>query len=81
MAIRGFRNLGRSGLKVSPLCLGAMNFDNETFGKQRIMDAMQQAAELPAAAAIKHILWQMRCFTGLQRLNDDTTAVLIKAWR
>jgi len=59
----------------------AMNFDNETFGRQRIMAAMQQAAELPAAAAIKHILWQMRCFTGLQRLNDDTTVVLIKAWQ
>jgi aryl-alcohol dehydrogenase-like predicted oxidoreductase len=26
------RTLGRSGLKVSPLCLGAMNFGNEQFG-------------------------------------------------
>jgi aryl-alcohol dehydrogenase-like predicted oxidoreductase len=32
MPAHGFRNLGRSGLKVSPLCLGAMNFGNESFG-------------------------------------------------
>jgi len=29
---QGLRTLGRSGLKVSPLCLGAMNFGNEQFG-------------------------------------------------
>ena len=32
MAAQGLRNLGRSGLRVSPLCLGAMNFGNEQFG-------------------------------------------------
>jgi aryl-alcohol dehydrogenase-like predicted oxidoreductase len=32
MASRELRNLGRSGLRVSPLCLGAMNFGNEQFG-------------------------------------------------
>jgi len=32
MAAHDFRNLGRSGLKVSPLCLGAMNFGNDQFG-------------------------------------------------
>ena len=32
MASTGLRNLGRSGLRVSPLCLGAMNFGNEQFG-------------------------------------------------
>ena len=32
MASRGLRNLGRSGLRVSPLCLGAINFGNEQFG-------------------------------------------------
>ena len=29
---QGMRTLGRSGLKVSPLCLGAMNFGNDQFG-------------------------------------------------
>jgi len=29
---QGLRTLGRSGLKVSPLCLGAMNFGNDQFG-------------------------------------------------
>ena len=32
MAAHGLRNLGRSGLRVSPLCLGAMNFGNDAFG-------------------------------------------------
>ena len=32
MTAHGLRNLGRSGLRVSPLCLGAMNFGNEQFG-------------------------------------------------
>ncbi|HTC33098.1 MAG TPA: aldo/keto reductase, partial [Bryobacteraceae bacterium] len=32
MASTDLRNLGRSGLRVSPLCLGAMNFGNEQFG-------------------------------------------------
>ena len=32
MASHGLRNLGKSGLRVSPLCLGAMNFGNESFG-------------------------------------------------
>ena len=32
MATRGLRKLGRSGLLVSPLCLGAMNFGNDRFG-------------------------------------------------
>lgn len=32
MSNKGLRNLGRSGLKVSPLCLGAMNFGNDAFG-------------------------------------------------
>jgi aryl-alcohol dehydrogenase-like predicted oxidoreductase len=32
MTTIAFRNLGRSGLRVSPLCLGAMNFGNSQFG-------------------------------------------------
>ncbi len=32
MSVQSLRNLGRSGLRVSPLCLGAMNFGNEQFG-------------------------------------------------
>lgn len=32
MASKALRNLGRSGLQVSPLCLGSMNFGNDNFG-------------------------------------------------
>ncbi len=44
MPVTELRNLGRSGLRVSPLCLGAMNFGNHVFGcdeetSLNIMDA------------------------------------------
>ena len=32
MTSQPLRSLGRSGLRVSPLCLGAMNFGNDSFG-------------------------------------------------
>ena len=32
MESQGLRSLGRSGLRVSPLCLGTMNFGNDQFG-------------------------------------------------
>ena len=36
---QGLRTLGRSGLKVSPLCLGAMNFGNDQFGcDEKVVD-------------------------------------------
>jgi sigma-B regulation protein RsbU (phosphoserine phosphatase) len=56
----------------------AMNFEGELFAKRRIIDAMRQTVDMSAAVAIKHILWQMYCFTGLKRHADDTTVVLIK---
>jgi len=58
----------------------AKNFDNVQFGKERIIEAMKSSLTLPDAnAMLKHILWQMRCFTGLHHNADDTTAVLIHA--
>lgn len=39
MASHGMRTLGNSGLKVSPLCLGAMNFGNDSFGCDEKMSA------------------------------------------
>lgn len=58
----------------------AKNFDNVQFGKQRIIDAMRSAQDLPSAEAmLMHILWQMRCFTGLASNDDDTTTVLVRA--
>jgi sigma-B regulation protein RsbU (phosphoserine phosphatase) len=57
----------------------AQDFNGKQFGRQRIIDAMKQAAVMPTATvALHHILWQMRCFTGLQHNIDDTTTVLIK---
>lgn len=47
---RGLRKLGRSGLLVSPMCLGAMNFGNEQFG----CDASVSAGIIDAYLAAGH---------------------------
>lgn len=58
----------------------AFNFAGEQFGRERITQAMRQVvdAKMNAATAVKHILWQLRTFTGLRTNIDDTTIVLIR---
>jgi len=58
----------------------AMNFADEPFGEQRV-----RAAALAAIAAgqsadgiVKHVLWEMRRFAGLQNRGDDLTIVSIR---
>ena len=58
----------------------ALNFSDEIFGKQRIEAAAIQAVDLgfSADAIVRHILWKMRIFAGLQKRPDDLTLVTIK---
>jgi aryl-alcohol dehydrogenase-like predicted oxidoreductase len=42
---RGLRNLGRSGLRVSPLCLGAMNFGQDEAGSIELVHAFLDAGQ------------------------------------
>ncbi|MFP4144796.1 MAG: SpoIIE family protein phosphatase [Phycisphaeraceae bacterium] len=56
----------------------AANFEHQRFGRERIEQALHEAAELSAHDALNHILWCMRKFTGLRRSVDDTTLVVIK---
>jgi sigma-B regulation protein RsbU (phosphoserine phosphatase) len=58
----------------------AFNFARQKFGRQRIIDAMHEAARANHSArdALNHVLWQMRRFAGLRTNNDDLTMVMIK---
>ncbi len=58
----------------------ALNFSDEAFGKQRIEAAAMEAVDLglSAEATVRHILWKMRTFAGLQKRPDDLTLVAIK---
>ena len=58
----------------------ALSFSDEAFGKQRIETAAVEAADLGynADAIVRHVLWKMRTFAGLQTRPDDLTLVAIK---
>ncbi len=57
----------------------ALDFRNQRFGRQRIVEAMKERADVSAHDALNHILWQMRRYVGLNPSVDDTTLVVIKA--
>ena len=58
----------------------AMNFRDETFGPRRVEAAALRAVALGVGAEgiCRHVLWEMRCFAGLQRRADDLTLVAIR---
>ncbi len=58
----------------------AMNFSDEAFGQERIERAALASVHKGASAegVIKHVLWEMRRFTGLQTRGDDLTMVAVK---
>lgn len=55
----------------------AMNFQHETFGRQRLMEAFKQNG-VSAEAAAQHMLWAMRRFAGLTQRTDDVTMIVAK---
>lgn len=58
----------------------AFNFARQKFGRQRVIDALHEAAKgnMSARDAMNHVLWQMRRFAGLRTHNDDLTIVMVK---
>jgi serine phosphatase RsbU (regulator of sigma subunit) len=55
----------------------AMNFQHQTFGRQRIIEAFKKGgtnAELVA----QNILWEMRRFVGLTKGTDDVTLIVAR---
>ncbi len=57
--------------------MDAMNFEQERFGRQRIVEVFSQGGPT-AEAIIDSILWSMRKFTGLAKPTDDVTMIVAK---
>ena len=55
----------------------AMNFENQTFGRQRIIQAFKKGGDTAEMVA-QNILWEMRRFVGLTRRTDDVTMIVAK---
>ena len=58
----------------------AFNFEDEPFGRQRVQKAAVFAVSNGQGAdgVVKHALWEMRRFTGLQNRCDDLTIVGVR---
>ncbi len=58
----------------------AVNFNDEAFGADRMVDAANEAIDmgLDADGVGKHILWRLRNFAGLTTRLDDLTMVTVK---
>ena len=56
----------------------SQNFAGESFGRERVIQAMHDRADAPARDAMNHILWEMRRYVGLKTTVDDTTLVVVK---
>jgi sigma-B regulation protein RsbU (phosphoserine phosphatase) len=55
----------------------AMNFRQQSYGRQRLVDAFMQGGETAEAVA-QNILWDMRRFVGLTTRTDDVTMIVVK---
>ena len=58
----------------------ATNFRDEFFAQERVEQAAGTAIEqgMAAGAIARHVLWELRRFTGLQTRPDDLTLIVIK---
>ena len=57
--------------------IDAMNFDNELWGKERMLEAVADCPGRPAAQLVRNILAYRRRFVGLTRQIDDTSIVAV----
>ena len=55
----------------------AMNFNQERFGRQRVIEAFQQGGQ-SAEIVAQNILWHLRKFIGLAKRTDDVTMIVVK---
>jgi sigma-B regulation protein RsbU (phosphoserine phosphatase) len=56
----------------------AMNFSDERFGRQRLLDAFREAGDASADIISQHVLWQIRKFVGLAKRTDDITMIVAR---
>ena len=56
----------------------AMNFDDEPFGRDRLIESARRHRGLDAAGMAQQLLWDVRRFVGLADKIDDLTLVVAK---
>ena len=56
----------------------AMDFSNETWGRDRMLEAAQRFADCSADHVVRNVLSYRRRFAGLARQVDDTSLIAIK---
>lgn len=56
----------------------AINFDNQMWGRQNLMENAKKFISEPAAQMIQNILGYRRRFVGLARQIDDTSMIIVK---
>jgi sigma-B regulation protein RsbU (phosphoserine phosphatase) len=55
-----------------------MNFNDEKFGRQRLVESMKRYRDADARTMARQILWDVRRFAGLTERPDDLTLVVAK---
>lgn len=56
----------------------AMDFSNETWGRDRMLEAVKRFTDCPADHVIRNVLAYRRRFSGLARQIDDTSVIAVK---
>jgi sigma-B regulation protein RsbU (phosphoserine phosphatase) len=56
----------------------AMNFEGETYGRDRFLASIKKHQTLDVGQLAQQILWDVRRFAGLAEQSDDITIVVIK---
>jgi sigma-B regulation protein RsbU (phosphoserine phosphatase) len=55
----------------------AMNFNQETFGKPRLLEVFRQGGET-AGQVTEHIVWEVRKHVGIANPTDDITMIVAR---
>ena len=58
--------------------IDAINFSDQFWGRQRLIEAAGKFAKEPAEQMVKNILAYRRRFVGLAEQMDDTSVIVIK---
>jgi len=56
----------------------AMDFSNDLWGRDRMLDAARQFTDCPADHVVRNVLAYRRRFVGLARQVDDTSIIVVK---
>lgn len=58
--------------------LEAMDYNERSYGRQRLHESIRRHAALPAAQMANQLVWDVRRFAGLAPQTDDMTVVVAK---